>query len=165
MSYGHYRVSDSRYNEVYSEGGAIYALEILQIIKSHHPHSLGIAAGLRFFQSTGQATLTQEETRLKLHPLTFGIRYRLKTKYVMPWIEVGADHYMYEEKSIIHDTDGSTWGYHVQGGIYVPFPGIPSLKLKFYARHTKATAKENGLNINLGGPEFSLGLAFGFNLF
>lgn len=163
LSYGHYQVSDSRYQDVYSEGGGILSLEILRFVRNHHPHYIGVAGGIRRFSNTGYSTLTQEETRLKLFPLALGVRYFLKAKYLTPWVEIGMDYFMYDEKSDIHDTNGSTWGYHIQGGIYVPFPGVPSLMLKFHARHTKATANENGLNINLGGPEFSLGLAFGFN--
>lgn len=164
LSYGHYRVSDSRYQDVYTEGGGIISLEFTRFLRSHHPHYIGVVGGIRRFSNTGYSTLTKEETRLKLHPLALGVRYFLKTVYLTPWVEIGMDYFLYDEESDIHDTDGGTWGYHVQGGIYVPLPIVPSLSLKFAVRHSKAVAKENGLNIDLGGPEFSFGLAFGFNL-
>lgn len=165
LSYGRYKISDARYEEVYQKGREIYTSEIVRLLFTQNHHHFGLAAGIKSFTKKGHATVTQEPSKLTLIPIFLGLRYLLKVYNFIPWIEIGADYYLYKEKSDIKATSGSTFGYHVQGGFYLQIPKIDFIKLKIYAKHTKAKTKENNIEIDLGGFEYSLGLAFCFNLF
>jgi len=165
LSYGRYKISDARYEEVYQKGREIYTSEIVRILFTQNHHHFGLAAGIKSFTKKGHATVTQETSKLTIIPIFLGLRYLLKVYNFIPWIEIGADYYLYKEKSDIKTTSGSTFGYHVQGGLYLQIPRMKFLKLKIYAKHTKAKTKENNIEVDLGGFEYSLGLAFCFNLF
>ena len=82
----------------------------------------------------------------------------------MPFVGFGADFYNYEETSALANTTGSASGSHFQAGLYVVFPKAEFLRLKIYYKYTKVTATESGFDIGLGGPEYGLGLTFGFNV-
>ena len=163
FGYGHYTLEDSRYRKVYSQGREIYSLELSRLILANTHHHLAITIGVRGFKKKGQATFTGEPTVLSIYPVTLGFRYYLSLGGLIPWLEIGMDHYSYKEKSDIRPTRGSSFGYHIQRGLYIRIPWIKPLKLKIAVKHTKVSALENGIKINLGGFEYYVGLAFGFN--
>jgi hypothetical protein len=164
LGYGRYKISDPRYKEVYRGEREIYTLEVLQLLQALNHHHLGLSLGVKYFTKKGKTSVTQESTRLTLIPVSLGARYLFKIKQFLPWIEMGMDYYNYKESAAIKSTKGWAFGYHVAGGCYFELPEVKFIKLKFYAKHTKAMAEENEIRVNLGGFEYSLGLAFGFNL-
>jgi hypothetical protein len=163
--YGRYEISDRRYKEVYQQGGDIFTLEISWLLKAQDQHHLGISLGIKSFTKKGQASITQEETKLRLIPIFFGCKYLFKAGNFIPWIEIGLDWYTYKERSSIKTTSNSTLGYHIQGGLYFQIPKIEFMVLRVYAKHTRAKTEENNIEVNLGGFEYGVGLAFNFNLF
>lgn len=165
LAYGRHELSDPRYKKVYQAGREIYSLEAYQGLYSDIYHNFGFTVGIRRFVKKGQATLTLESTQLLLVPGGLGFRYVLNLNHFVPWIEVGADYVYYRETSDLRSTSGSTLGYHLQAGFYLEIPGLELLKLKIYARHSRASAEENGISVNLGGLEYGIGLALGINLF
>lgn len=165
LGYGRYDVSDTRYKEVYQRGDKIYTLEIHHLLQAQNLHHFGISIALKRFVKKGQSTVTQEKTQLFLMPIVLGFKYLFKAGNFIPWIEIGMDLYKYKESSNIKTTSSSTFGYHIQGGLYFQIPKIEFIKLKIYAKHTKATTKENNIEVNLGGLEYGLGLAFSLKLF
>jgi hypothetical protein len=165
FGYGHYDIGDIRYKKIYSQGGKVFSLELSRLVLTNKHHHVGISVGVRYFTKKGRATFTGESSSLTINPLTLGLRYFLSLNSFIPWFEIGMDHYSYKEKSEIHITNGSVFGYHLQGGLYIRIPCTKNLKVKISVKHTKALTEENNIKINLGGLEYSLGLAFGLNLF
>ena len=165
LGYGRYEISDPRYKEVYRAGREIYTLEVLQLLKALNHHHLGLSLGVKHFTKKGNTSVTQENTQLTLIPVSLGARYLLKIKQFLPWIELGMDYYNYKESAATRATEGWAFGYHVAGGCYIEMPKVKFIKLKIFAKHTKAMAKEDEIQVNLGGFEYSIGLAFGFNLY
>lgn len=165
FSYGRYELSDPRYKRIYETGREIYSLEGFRLLRSRNRHHFGLAAGIKRFNKRGHSTITHEDTLLTLSPIYLGIRYLLKVNNLIPWVELGLDRYTYTESADIKTTKGSAIGYHIQGGFYLEIPKFEFIKLTIYAKHTHAMAKEEKIEVNLGGFEYSIGLAFGFNLF
>jgi len=165
LGYGRYKISDPRYKEVYRGGREIYTLEVLQLLQTLNHHHLGLSLGVKHFTKKGKTTVTQESTQLTLIPISLGFRYLLKIKQFLPWVEMGMDYYNYKENAATKATEGWAFGYHVAGGCYFEIPKVKFMKLKIYVKHTKAMAKEDEIKVNLGGFEYSLGLAFGFDLY
>jgi hypothetical protein len=165
LGYGTYKISDARYKEVYNGGREIYTLEVLQLLHSLNHHHIGLSVGFKHFTIKGKTTITQESTALTLVPISLGFRYLLKIKHFLPWIEMGMDYYNYKESAALKTTEGNAFGYHIAGGLYFEIPRVNFIKLIIYAKHTKCLATEEKIKANLGGLEYSLGLAFGFNLY
>lgn len=162
---GRYNIKDPRFIRVYTSGREIFTLELFQLIAAEIPHHFGISAGLKHFRQNGRSTVTKKDSQLTLSPLFLGIKYLLSTNYFVPWLELGLDYYIYREESEVKTTEGHTFGYHFQGGVYVQFPKLRTIKLKIYLKHTRATAVEEDIEVNLGGMEYSAGISIGFNLF
>jgi len=165
FGYGHYDIGDIRYKKVYSRGREVFSLELSRLVLTNKHHHIGMSIGIRSFTAKGYATFTGESSSLSINPLTLGFRYFLSLNSFIPWLEIGMDYYSYREKSEIYTTNGSVFGYHLQGGLYIRIPYIKNLKAKISIKHTKALTEKNNIKVNLGGFEYSLGLAFGFNLF
>jgi len=79
-------------------------------------------------------------------------------------VGIGGDIVSYQENSDFHSTSGSTWGYHLEGGVFIKVPRLKFLMLNLYLKITKAIAQEETIEVDLGGLEFGLGLTFGFDL-
>jgi len=87
------------------------------------------------------------------------------TKGIIPFAEIGSDYYSYKEKSLLHSTSGTAWGFHLKGGILIPSKILRSLKLKLFIGYSKAKTINNNLEVNLGGTEYGVGIVYGFDLF
>jgi hypothetical protein len=61
------------------------------------------------------------------------------------------------------ETSGWASGDHFQGGLYIVIPGMENLRIKLYYKYTRVTATEEEIEVGLGGPEYGLGVSFGFN--
>jgi hypothetical protein len=150
LGYGTYQISDPRYKEVYDGRGGIFSLEVVQLFHIQNPHHFGLSLGLRHFSTEGKTTITQENTNLRLFPVSLGLRYLVKINQFLPWLEFGMDYYHYKESAAIKTTEGSAFGYHIAGGLYVAIPKVDSIKLLIYAKHTKCIATEDEIKVNLG---------------
>jgi hypothetical protein len=159
-----YHLADEVFKEVYGGAGAIFGLTASW--KFFGAKNLGLSAvfDLRRFGRTGASTISQVETRLKLTPASLGVEGSLERGIVILWMAAGYDLYFYREESELQNTSGSTGGFHIAGGLALqPLPSLP-LRLKLILRWTKARTTENGIPVELGGPEYGLGVLYGFKL-
>ncbi len=169
LSAGSYRISDERYQEVYPGSGAIYGLSLSRVLFSSQRLDFDISLEARTFSKTGASTVTQEESKFSVTPLSAAARCLFRTKYAIFFLGVGADHYWYKEESGLYPApgyvSGSASGGHIQTGIYFVFPKLSSLRVKLYFKLTRVLTTKNDIKANLGGREFGLGLSYGFNVF
>jgi hypothetical protein len=161
---GTYSNPSSDFQEVYgSESTLQYGLNLTRTLLNAKGFQIDASFELRTFSKTGQATLSGDEAKIVLTPVTIAGRLLYQAKYIMPFIGFGADFYNYEETSALANTTGSASGAHFQAGFYIIFPKVEFLRLKAYYKYTKVTANMDGFDIGLGGPEYGFGLSFGFN--
>ena len=82
----------------------------------------------------------------------------------MPFFGPGIDYILYKEKYPetfpVESMNGSTFGFHVQGGSY--FHLSSSLSAILYIKYNIAKAVKEEVKVNLGGTEWALGLVYYF---
>ncbi len=161
---GSYRSDSSRFREIYGSGTSVqFGLNLSRTLLYYGGLQLDLSVEARLVSKTGKSTLLSQETKIKMYPISLAGRLLYQTKYVIPFVGYGADWYSYKETSSLASTSGSASGDHFQGGLYVIIPGMESLRIKIYYKYTRVTAREKGIDVKLGGPEFGLGVSYGFN--
>lgn len=140
-------------------------LEIAPLISLHPSHHLSFSLEVKNISQKGASTLTRKTTRLTLFPVILAGKYLIRINNWIPYVGAGWDYFHYKETSEIHNTSGSTIGYHFQGGTYYQIPSLPSLLMKIYVKFTQASVLENSLEAELGGLEAGLGLIWGLHLY
>lgn len=164
FSWGGYQIPTDLFNQVYGTGGSIFAFDLSRIVFSKKNTNLALSLEGRYYSKTGASTVTKEETKFSIYPVSFSAKSMVFTENFVPFFGIGADYYSYKEESPLHETSGSAFGYHIQGGTYYQIPSLKGLKLKVYLKLTKAVANENNMDVELGGMEFGIGFTYGFNI-
>ncbi len=162
---GAYNIADDRFKQIYEGQAYVFGFGLSQRIHAFHRHFIFISLDFKFYTKKGKSTVTKEDAKLILKPISLGGVYMFLTKPVIPFAEIGGDYYPYQEESPLYTTSGSALGFHVQTGVLIPLKVIESLKVKLYLRYSRVKTEENDLEVNLGGIEYGLGLVYGLNLF
>jgi len=162
---GTYKNDSGRFDEVYGSGTSIqYGINLSRTLLYFRGFQLDVSGEARTISKTGQSTLSGDEAKFSMIPLSLAGRLLFQTKYVIPFIGVGADWFNYSEKSVLADSSGSASGYHFQAGVFIVIPGRDYLRVKLYYKFTRVTATENEIEVQLGGPEYGIGVSYGFNI-
>jgi len=160
-----YQIPAELFAEVYgSKAQLIYGLNLSQTVIRYRGWDLDLSLEGRIYSRSGVSTLDQTPTKFSMTPISLAGRVLYETKYVVPFLGAGADWYGYKEKSELGSTSGTASGWHVQFGAYVVIPGVDFLKAKVYYKFTRVKARQNEIEVDLGGNEYGIGLSFGFNL-
>lgn len=162
---GIYTVGDSIFHQIYGgEDSPIFGLELSRMLVQSRNFYMGLSFAGKRFSKTGSSTITQEETKFTLAPLTVSARFLWNSAQIIPYVDLGVDFYNYKEESVLGDTSGSTTGSHLQGGLYFKIPGVKFLMLNLYFKYNKATATEEDVKIDIGGSEVGIAISFGFDV-
>ncbi|MFB0565079.1 MAG: hypothetical protein ACETWK_05305 [Candidatus Aminicenantaceae bacterium] len=161
---GYYDIRDDRFKSIYTGRGHVWSLGVSRRVFTLSQHQIFIFLDFRFFSKKGKSTFFKEDTKFLHRPISLGGAYLFVTEIIIPFAELGVDYHFYREESTLHTTSGSALGFHGQCGMFIPLPGIESLQLKLYMRYSRAETTKNELKAELGGFEYGIGLAFGFNI-
>lgn len=164
FSLGSYKISDELFQEIYEGSGMMYGIELSRMILRASNFRLDLAVAGRRYSKMGLSTITQEETKFRMTPISFGLRLFWNTKFIAPYIGGGIDLHNYKEESNLGEVSGSTTGTHFQGGIYLKIPQVKFLMLNLYVKLYNAKATEQDVEIDIGGTEFGVAIALGFDL-
>ena len=155
---GSYSMNEPRFEAVYPKGGLMGGLTLSSAVASNVNFYLDI----KYYSRQGTLTFSQEKTTFYMVPIDLGVRYIYPLGLFHPYLGTGLDFYFYYEDNPIGTVLNYTNGYHITGGTYLRFaksiPVMANVRLKY----TWAKAEENAAPIQLGGLEYSLGLAFVF---
>lgn len=162
---GVYNIRDDRFKQIYKGLGFIYGFGLSKKLFNLNQHNFYLSLDFKFYSKKGKSTITEQDTKLILKPISLGGTYMFVTDGIIPFADIGVDYYPYEEKSILHSTSGTVWGFHLKGGILIPLNILRSLKGKIYFRYSEAETVENDFEVNLGGIEYGIGIVYEFNLF
>jgi hypothetical protein len=160
-----YTIQDDRFKKIYEGQGYTYGFGLSRKIHDLNQHNFFLSLNLRFYSKKGKSTYSDDDTKLIITPVSLGGTYMFVTKRIIPFAEIGADYYSYKEESILHSTSGTAWGFHLEGGILIPFIVLKSIKAKLFFRYSQANTTENNLAVNLGGIEYGVGIIYEFNAF
>jgi len=164
LNYGSYAISSEVFGQVYGQRVSKWGGSLAKTIIRQDNHNFLLKLGFSRTSTSGEATITKEPTKFSMSPFSLSAQYMANYIYVIPYVGIGGDIVSYQENSDIHSTSGSTWGYHLEGGIFIKVPRLKFLMLNLYLKITKAIAQEETIEVDLGGLEFGLGLTFGFDL-
>jgi hypothetical protein len=162
---GTYKSPDEGYKEVYgTQTDVQFGINLSRTLLYLKGFQFDLSFEARLFSKTGKSTRSGDEAKFRMIPLTLAGRLLYQTKYVIPFLGGGIDWYNYKEDSVVASTSGSATGYHFQAGVFIAIPSLDALRVKLYYKYTKVTATENEIDVQLGGPEYGIGLSFGFNI-
>ena len=122
---GTYKSPDEGYKEVYgTQTDVQFGVNLSRTILYLKGFQFDLSFEARLLSITGKSTLSGDEAKFRMIPLTLGGRILYQTKYVIPFFGGGLDSYNYKEDSVVASTSGSASGYHFQGGVFVVIPGL-----------------------------------------
>jgi opacity protein-like surface antigen len=161
---GSYKNDSDRFSEVYGGDTSFqFGLNFTRALVYFRGLHLDVSGEARMISKTGRATLSGDEAKIRIFPLTLAAILAYDMKYVSPFVGYGGDWFSYKETSALAETSGWASGDHFQGGLFIGVPGMENLRIKLYYKHTRVTATENEIDVKLGGSEFGFGVSYGFD--
>jgi hypothetical protein len=151
----YFNPTDDAFKEIYGSG-FMYGGEI----------GFGIGKGVElwvdgmYFGKTGETTLTREETKLTLFPLSGGVKAKFDFGVFNLYVGGGVSYFQYKETSSIGEVRENKWGWMIRAGTYIDITYFFFLDLQATYNYTKFTTED--LEVNLGGFSFGAGLGFRF---
>jgi hypothetical protein len=158
LTLGSYSMNEPRFEAVYPSGGLMTGLTLSSAVVSNVNFYLDI----RYYSRQGSLTFSKEKTTFYMVPIDLGVRYIYPLGLFHPYLGAGLDFYFYYEDNPIGTVLNYTNGFHFTGGSYFRFDKDIPLMLNVRLKYTWAKADESAKEIQLGGLEYGLGLAFVF---
>jgi hypothetical protein len=155
---GSYNMNEPRFEAAYPSGGPIAGLTLSSAIASH----LNFYLDIKYYSRHGTLTFSQEKTEFYMVPIDLGVRYIFPLGFFHPYLGGGFDFYLYYEDNPIGTVLNYTNGYHATGGAYLRFSRSAPILVDLRVKYTWARAEQDAVQIELGGLEFCVGLAFTF---
>jgi len=150
--------SDSVFREVY-KSGAVFGGELAVPIAG----GLHIWAGAEYFGKSGQLTVSEEVTKVRIIPVYLGLRYHFGKSAVRPYLGAAAAYFLFQEENPLGSVSESGFGYLGQAGLLIKVAGPVSFDLcANYRACTLKTDDPDPLEAKIGGISAGLGLVFRF---
>jgi len=163
---GLYFMQDEAFQDLYGKSAFFLGAEIPFFLPLKSIKNVEGLLHFRYLNDKGKTSLTEEEIKLQLIWLSFSLRYAMNFNKFRPFLGLGIDYLLYQEKYPetfpVDSMKGSTLGWHILGGSYYSFSSF--LSAKIYFKYNLAKATEEGVKVNLGGTEWGIGLLYRFNL-
>lgn len=156
--YGRFTINDARFAKIYASSGNIEGLALTAALF----FNLDFYLEAKVFSQAGQLTFTKEKTKFVLLPFSFGIRWGAPLGVLEPFVGAGLDYYVYYESNVIGTAVDYARGLHLMGGVRLNFGKDVPLSLSGRIKYTSLKATRGAFTVDLGGVEFSGGLAFVF---
>lgn len=148
----------AEFSDIYGGGTAYGGRLDVRLTKS-----LSVWAGADYFAKTGELTFTGEETRIRIIPVTAGLRVRLGSAGLRPYLAAGVGSFSYKEENVLGTVSGSVVGFLGEAGLLIRV--AEGLSLDVYGRYLSARTRAEEPDIlagELGGFQGGLGLVIGF---
>ena len=163
---GLYFIQDADFQDVYGQSAGFFSGEVNLFIPIKGQEGIAVALDIKSISASGLTTVTEEEVKLRLLPISLAALYMRQYGRFIPFVGIGGSLFSYEEtyppSFAIPSTKGSAFGLNLQLGTYIKV--VETFSFKVYFKFYDARTKENDININLGGNEYGVGLAYHFNL-
>jgi hypothetical protein len=150
--------SDSVFRQVYYSG-PFFGADIAVPISG----PLRLWAGAEIFSQTGQLSLTEEATKVRIVPLFAGLRVELDRSKLQPYIGAAAAYFFLHEENPLGTASEGGFGLISQAGVQSRLSR--ALRLDIFAGFRVCTvhaAGDDSLSANIGGFSFGLGLTYHF---
>lgn len=147
--------TDNAFKDIYGQGktfGAEVGLKFNRFI--------GLWVSAENFSKKGKMTFTQEETTLKIMPLSAGLSFELGLGFVSPYAHLGVGYFHYEESNVLGQVKKNNVGYVGQIGLLIKTIG--PLYLDLFGQYSSCKVKPLELEADLGGLKAGVGLGLQF---
>jgi len=161
---GKFLPTDAVFKQVYGNGGSTLGFQAGWNFFRSGVFSLAFCLDIRDFSQEGASTITGTASKITLKPLSFGLEAHLQRGVVGLWLGGGVVSVSYAEASALQNTNDSTTGFHVDGGMIFQIPSFPLAALKLYARWSKAVVTLADFDVDVGGTEYGVSLLFRFKI-
>jgi opacity protein-like surface antigen len=144
--------TDQIFGEIYGNG-MIWGGELTFGISDR----ISLWAGGDYFSKVGKLVFTEEETKVRIAPLTAGAKYFLPLGRFMPYVGSGLGYFQYKETNSIGSVEKGAIGFIVRAGLVFKL-GDPFF-LDVQGMWSTCSVRPLDVQANLGG--FSAGVGFG----
>ena len=110
------------------------------------------------FQKKGQMTFSEEEINLSIVPIEIGIRYRMLSGGISPYVGACLGYFSFKEATPIGTAKTTKLGYSAQTGVIIGV--IKGLYLDCFLNYSSCKIKPATVETNIGG--FSVGVGVGY---
>lgn len=162
LSGGKYAPADAVFREVYGTGGLAFGFSAGRDLYRSGGFTLAAGLDIGRFARSGFSTVSQVAARLTLVPVRATLETHFRRGAVGLWLGGGAGLVFYAEDSEWIMSRGSSFGFHVVGGLLVEIPSGPALKA--YIRWSSAVKAMEDFEVGLGGTEIGASLLFRFRI-
>lgn len=121
---------------------------------------LGLWVCGEYFSKKGKMTFTEEETTLKIMPITAGLSVELNLGPFSPYAKLGIGFFRYEETNILGTVKKADIGYLGQLGLLWHIVGPVYVDL--FGHYSSCEVKPLEVKADLGGLRAGAGLGFQF---
>lgn len=161
---GIYSLQSQDFKDIYGKSVQFYGAEFDFLFILNQTESIGAALSFDYLSDTGKMTLTQEEVKLTLLPLSLSFVYKRNFGKFNPYVALGIEYFKYQEtlpESFPNRTiSGFLWGYNFQLGIHFKLEKFISIRAFFKYHVAKKT--ENDSLIDFSGLQFGVGAFYLF---
>jgi len=145
--------SDQNFKDIYGAGPMYGAQFTIKIMKNF---DIWIAGN--YFTKKGKLTYTQEDTTLTLIPIQGGLRFRILTGTIEPYVAGGVNYSLYMESNPIGDVNKGGLGFIGKAGVLIHLG--KSFGIDVHAGYSSCKFTPADFEINVGGIEFGAGIFF-----
>ncbi len=149
-----FRPSDEYFREIYGNG-ICYGGELDVGLT----RNIFLWAGVDYKSKKGKMTLTQEETKIRILPISAGAGYQFHLGAVNPYLGAGIGYFDYKEESPLGAVKKGNMGFVGQGGVLLV---VGPLLIDFQAGYSYCKVKPAEVDADLGGLCLGVGLGFEF---
>jgi len=151
----YFKPSDEAFRDIYGQGQTFGAELAFKFNKF-----MGLWLSVDSFSKKGKMTFTQEETTLKIMPISAGLSLEVPLSFISPYAHLGVGYFHYEESNILGQVKKNNFGYAGQIGLLIKTVG--PLYLDLFGQYSSCKVKPLELEANLGGLKAGLGLGLQF---
>ena len=121
---------------------------------------IGVWAGGDYFSKVGKLIFTEEETKVRIAPLTAGAKYYLSLGKLMPYVGAGLGYFQYKETNSIGTVEKGDIGFLVRAGFI--FKLGAAFFMEIQGAWSTCSVQPLEVKANLGGFSAGIGLGLEF---
>ena len=152
---GYFAPSDSIFRDIYGNGmswGGELGFRLSR--------RLAVWAGADYFSRSGKLVFTQEETRIRIVPLTAGLKFEFPVSRLRPYAGLGIGYFRYKETNSIGTVEKGDIGLCGRIGLLIKLGSAFFVDVQ--GTWTSCQVQPIEVKANLGGIQAGLGLGFEF---
>lgn len=156
LKVSYFSPEDQVFLDVYGRGVKFGIEGGIEVVRN-----LEVWVGVDYLHKTGKLTLTKEETKLQIIPISLGMRYEIPANN---WLDIylgaGIQDYLFKEKNILGTATENKIGIMAKGGGVIKLSRV--LGIDVFVGYSFCSMKHGEVEFKVGGLDAGAGLKFVF---